>query len=181
MFRTPRRLGFCLKQSSHHAETSLRVIYYSRSEPLNTARSFSAPDELLTSKCRQLRQMHRLSDSLLVPLEKQLSEAEDTARTQKRQVALTLMVKLAGFFLLLPRLRRSGAGWMRRRASLRSALLWFSNPLGGFSVVQRRFLRARHHLTARMHSPRTRLACIPCTFLMKRTQTAAAFTCQQNI
>lgn len=68
------------------------------------------------------------------------------------------------FFLLRPGFGGTGAGWMRRRAS--SALtdgLVFPTPDGGFSfsfffsVVRRRFLRVRHHLTAQGYIGNTRL------------------------
>lgn len=49
---------------------------------------------------------------------------------------------------MLARFSGTDAGWMRRRASLRSELVWLAYPVTGFSVVQRRFLRIRHHLTA---------------------------------
>lgn len=99
-------------------------------------------------------------------------------KEQKRLVALTLMVQMCSFAPV-----SLDSRWLDEapRVSALSDGLVFLSSQRLFSVVQGRFLRVRHHLTAYIHNTRLHLGLAPSPFMKEiQSYTAASYMFEKH-
>lgn len=133
MFRAaPLTANLSMNQTSHRSGTAK----YSTQHPLVFLHSRRTPhfQTLLTSQNSSVirHAISSTSEFCFLKNKKKAFAAEQCVKSWRVEASCCahFTVLNVSFY---PRFRWTGAGWMRRRASLRSLMVWFSNPVRGFS------------------------------------------------